>query len=247
MHILGIGLHVIVALFFAIHAIRNGRELYWLFILFMFPLLGSLVYAVAVFIPDMRNNRGLRRVVRGVQRSLDPGAELRNARREHELSPTVANRLRLADALVADGVAADAVPHYRDCLQGVYRNDPQIEVKLARALLESGDAGGARALLEALIAREPEFRSTEGHLTYARAVAESGDRDAARTEFDALMRGSATLDIPAFYAGYLKQWGEVDSARAIADEALRHVSRLNRHAREVNAPWIKRLRSLQSP
>lgn len=247
MHILGLGLHVIVALFFAIHAIRSGRELYWLLILFMFPLLGSLVYAFAVFVPEMRNSRGLHRVMRGVQRSLDPGAELRVARAEHEVSPTVANRLRLADALVAGGSAPEAIAHYRDCLQGVYRDDPQIEVKLALALLESGDAAGARTLLEALIAREPDFRSPEGHLVYARAVAESGERDAAKSEFDALMRGSATLDIPAYYAGYLKQWGEADAARAIADEALRHVSRLNRHAREVNAPWIKRLRSLQSP
>lgn len=247
MHILGLGLHVLVALFFAIHAIRNGRELYWLLILFMFPLLGSLVYAFAVFIPEMRNSRGLRRVVRGVQRRLDPGAELRAARTEHEVSPTVANRLRLADALVAEGSANEAIAHYRDCLQGVYRNDPQIEVKLALALLESGDAAAARALLEALIAREPDFRSIEGHLTYARAVAEGGDRDTAKSEFEALMRGSATLDIPAFYAGYLAQWGEADAARAIADQALRHVARLNRHAREVNAPWIKRLRALQTP
>lgn len=247
MHILGLGLHVIVALLFAIHAIRNGRELYWLLILFMFPLLGSLVYAFAVFIPEMRHSRGLRRVVRGVQRTLDPGAELRAARAGHEVSPTVANRLRLADALVGGGSAAEAIPHYRACLQGVYRDDPQIEVKLALALLESGDAPGARSLLDALIAREPDFRSREGHLTYARAVAECGDRDAARTEFEALMRGSAALDIPAWYGGYLRQWGDADAARALADEALRHVARLNRHARELNAPWIRRLRELQTP
>jgi hypothetical protein len=246
MHIYGLGLHILLALFFAVHAIRSGRELYWLFILFMFPLFGSVVYAIAVFIPEMRNSRGLQRVVRGVKSSLDPGGDLRAARAEHELSPTVANRLRLADAMVAAGSAAEALAHYRDCLQGVYRDDPHIEVKLAVALLESGDAAAARALLEALIAREPDFRSSEGHLTYARAVAECGDREAARTEFEALMRSSATLDIPAHYAGYLAQWGEADAARAIADEALRHVSRLNRHAREVNAPWIKRLRGLQT-
>jgi hypothetical protein len=245
MPILGLGIHVLIAIFFAVHALRTGRELYWLFILFMFPLLGSIVYAVAVFIPDMRNNRGLRRLARGVQRTLDPGAELRGARAEFEKSATVANRLRLADALVAAVRPEEAIPHYRDCLRGVYRDDPLIEVKLARALLESGDAAGARALLENLIARQPEFRSPEGHLIYARAVAACGDREAAKIEFEALMRGAATLDIRAWYAGYLLEWGEADAARTIADEALRHVDRLNRHAREVNEPWIRRLRSVQ--
>ena len=43
MPIFGLGLHILIAIFFAIHAIRTGREMYWLLILFMFPLLGSIV------------------------------------------------------------------------------------------------------------------------------------------------------------------------------------------------------------
>ena len=47
----GIGLHVFVAIFFAVHAMRNNQGIYWLFILFAFPLLGSVVYFVAIGIP----------------------------------------------------------------------------------------------------------------------------------------------------------------------------------------------------
>lgn len=39
----GLGLHVILALICAVHAIRTRQNMYWLFILFGFPLLGSLV------------------------------------------------------------------------------------------------------------------------------------------------------------------------------------------------------------
>lgn len=42
MTIFGIGLHILIALFFAIHAVRTGRELDWLFILFRLPLLGAI-------------------------------------------------------------------------------------------------------------------------------------------------------------------------------------------------------------
>ena len=48
MPFVGLGLHVLVALFFAIHAVRSGQNMYWLFILFVFPLLGSIVYFVVV-------------------------------------------------------------------------------------------------------------------------------------------------------------------------------------------------------
>jgi len=39
----GLGLHVMIAVLCAIHAIRNRQQMYWIFILFAFPLLGSLV------------------------------------------------------------------------------------------------------------------------------------------------------------------------------------------------------------
>jgi len=37
----GIGLHVIVAIYFAVHAIRSRQNFYWLFILFAFPMVTS--------------------------------------------------------------------------------------------------------------------------------------------------------------------------------------------------------------
>jgi hypothetical protein len=45
MPIVGLGLHLLIALFFAVHAVRSGQQLFWLFILFSFPLLGSVVYS----------------------------------------------------------------------------------------------------------------------------------------------------------------------------------------------------------
>ena len=244
MHIFGLGLHIIIAVFFAIHALRSGREMYWLFILFMFPLLGSIVYAAVVFVPEMRNSRGARRIVKGIAQTLNPGAELRAAQAEFDHTATVANRLRLAQALQAAGRPAEAVPLFRDCLRGVYKDDAMIEVRLATALLDSGEAAQARALLEALIERDPEFRSPEGHLVYARAVAASGDRAKAKEEFDALLQSSAAFDVRAWYAEFLQAGGDIDAARALAEDTLRHVNRMSSHARQINDPWIRRLRQV---
>ena len=53
----GVGLHILAAIFFAIHAVRRGRELYWLLILFMFPLFGSVVYFFAIYLPESNIQR----------------------------------------------------------------------------------------------------------------------------------------------------------------------------------------------
>lgn len=50
MPFVGLGLHFLVAIYFAVHALRSGQGLYWLFILFSFPILGSVVVASRVII-----------------------------------------------------------------------------------------------------------------------------------------------------------------------------------------------------
>ena len=108
MEIFGIGLHVLVAIFFAVHAIRSGQQLYWVVILFLFPGLGSIVYFFAIYLPNFRLSHGARKTMSAAARTLDPGRELREARQAYEYTPTAQNQMRLAAALLEAGDAAEA-------------------------------------------------------------------------------------------------------------------------------------------
>lgn len=244
MPILGLGLHIIIALFFAVHAVRSGQDRYWLFILFMFPLLGSVVYGFAIWLPDARRSRGARALVRNVKAALDPGRELREAREAFDIAQTAANRLRLADALVAAGEPADAIEQYESVLRGVHKDDASVQVRLAQAMLDANKPYEARELLATLIREQPDFRSSEGHLTYACAVAETGERDAARHEFDILIDYYAGMEARARYAQYLWSWGEHDDARALAEKSLMLAQRMPKHSRQMSKPWIERLQRI---
>ncbi|MDR7133234.1 hypothetical protein J2X06_000418 [Lysobacter niastensis] len=236
-----LGLHVVIALFFAVHAVRSGQDRYWLFILFVFPLLGSVVYAIAVWLPELRYSHGGRQLVQGARRLLDPARELRAAQEAFDTATTTDNRVRLADALVEAGRPAEAVPHYRDALRGIHADDPDTQVRLTRALLESGQAGQARQLLDGLIQRRPDFRSPAGHLIYARAVAEEGDRAKARNEFDTLVGYFSGFEARARYAEVLDGWGESEAAMRLREESLQQARRLPAHSRRMNREWLRRL------
>lgn len=238
MHLFGIGLHVVVAVLFAIHAVRTNQPLYWLFILFLFPLLGSVVYGVAIWMPEMRQHRGVRKVGSNVRKLFDPARELREATHATELAPTVGNQLRLADALVDAGRASEAVPHYQRAMAGLYAGDADIQARLARALLESARPAEARDLLDRLIAAQPDFKSPTAHLTYARAVAACGDRDKGHEEFGVLVGYYPGLEARARYATLLHEWGDTERARTVAAEALRDAKRLPAHTREGEREWI---------
>lgn len=241
---LGLGLHVLVALCFAVHAVRSGQDRYWLMILFMFPLLGSVVYAFAIWLPEQRHSRHGRALVGNVRRMLDPGRELREAQDAFDAAATTDNRLRLADALLGAGRAGDALPLYRAALAGVHRDDPHIQVKLAGALLEAGDAAQARQLLDELIARRPDFRSPDGHLTYARAVAAQGDRAKAKEEFETLVGYSSGFAAHARYVECLIGWGELGRARELCEQAQAKARRLPAYARKMHKPDLDKLKEL---
>ena len=242
MQLLGIGLHIIAAVFFAIHAVRTRQELYWLPILFLFPLLGSLVYGIAIWLPEVRQHRGVRKVGGKVRQLFDPTRELREATHSVELAPTVGNQLRLADALLDADRAGEAVPHYQRALQGLYAGDADIQSRLAKALLETGRADEARSLLDRLIAANPDFQSPTAHLTYARAVAALGERDRAHEEFGVLVDYYPGFEARARYATLLHEWGETERARTLAADALRDAQRLPAHTRESEREWIALLR-----
>lgn len=242
MPILGLGLHVIVAILCAVHVLRTNQERWWLFVLFFFPLFGSIIYVLAVVLPELSRSRRGRRVVRGLRHSLDPHRELREAQTGFEHSATIANRVRVADALHGAGRHVDAIAAYREALQGVHRDDPDIQVKLARALLDNGDAPAARDLLDALIAQRPDFKSPQGHLIYARAMAACGERIRAREEFDALVGYFAGIEARARYVGILESWGEDEAARALVEDSLRHVRHMPPGSRRLNDEWISELR-----
>ena len=81
MSFFGIGLHVIIALFFAVHVVRTNQNMYWLLLLFAFPLLGSLVYLFAIYLPSLRQSRSGRAATRAISQLVDPNRAVREAPR----------------------------------------------------------------------------------------------------------------------------------------------------------------------
>ena len=242
----GLGLHIIIATFFAMHASRTGQDKYWMFILFAFPGLGSLVYAITVFIPDMRHTPHGQMVLRGARQLIDPTRELRDAQEALDVSGTPANRLRLADALLGAGRASEAVVQYQAVLNGIYADDPQVRIHLARALVEAGQPQEARSILDRLIAEQPKLKSPEGHLIYARAAAAGGDRERAREEFESLVSYYAGLEARARYAEVLLAWQDQARLATLLEDTRRISKRMPAGAREINKEWLARLKQVES-
>jgi len=240
MPILGIGLHVLVAIYFAVHALRSGQPLYWLIILFSFPLLGSLAYFFAIYLPDSRLEHGARKAVRAAARSLDPTRELREARAAFEFTPTAQNQMRLADALLESGAAEEAARNYEACLKGPFAADLEIQFHAARAFFESGQAARAIAHLQQIRASQSEFRPEQVGLLLARALGADGRAAEAKAEFEATLARFASFEARVEYAIWALATGDRATAERLGAEIDQTVRRWSRHTRNFNQALLRR-------
>jgi len=237
----GIGLHILIALFFAVHVVRSGQPIYWLFILFSFPLLGSIVYFIVIYLPNSRLQTGARKAVAVAARALDPSRELREARAAFDFTPTAQNQMRLAAALLAAGAPQEAAASYEACLKGPFAADLEIKYCAANAHLQSGDFARSAALLQEVRAADPGFRAEPVHLLLARSLAGAGRNDEARAEFEAAHGRFGSFEARAEYAIWAYNNADMVTARRLQADIDQIMERWNRHNRDLNAALVRRL------
>ena len=246
MTIFGVGIHVLVALFFAVHAIRSGQQMYWLFILFFFPGLGSIVYFLAVYLPNSRLDHGARKAVAAAGRALDPGRELREAREAFDYTPTAQNQMRLAAALLEAGQPEEAANTYETCLQGAFASDLEIRFGAARASLACGRAAAAVNHLELIRKSDVNFRAEQVALLLAQALAAAGRNDEAKLEFEFALSRFGSFGARAEFAIWAAAVGDAALARELHAELRRTMERWNSHTRELNRDLLARLNAAMS-
>jgi hypothetical protein len=239
----GLGAHLIIALFFAVHAIRAGREMYWLGILFSFPLLGSIVYFFAVFLPDTRIEQNVRKAGGKIVKILDPTRELRDAQELFELTPTTQNQVRLASALLETGNAARAAEHYESCLRGQYSDDADLKFGAARARAEIGQLREAAVLLREIRDHDSTYRREETTLLMAKILGASGQVEAATIEYKRAITDHNTVGACAEYAIFAISQGDLQTATRLQEHITAVTKRWNKHNRAMNADVIKRLKT----
>ncbi len=241
MPIAGFGLHFLLAILCAVHAVRSRQNLYWLLILFGAPLLGSIVYFLAVYLPNSRLQRQAVKAVSAAARAMDPQREVREARAAFEDTPTAQNQMRLASALLEVGDAKAAAGEYESCLQGPFAHDPEIRFGAGRAFAECQRFEDALRYLEPLRAERPDHRPEAVALLIARSLAGQARAAEARREFEAAVARFGTYEAKAEYAIWAYSVGDRVTAERLQGELDKISQRWNSLTRELNEGVQRRL------
>ena len=220
-----------------IHVVRTGREMYWLWIFVIAPLLGPAVYFFAVLLPEMLGGRTARNVGKAARQALDPEREYRNALRALDDTPTVGNRMKVAQAAAALGRWSDAEAQWAQCADGHWAEDPAILMGHANALLELQRWQEALTRLEQLRKLGRDGETPTVALAFARAYEGLGrnqeEDDAYRFAADRV----PGLEAGARYVAFMAKTGRRQDAEIGMTEIERRLSKIANPLRAEARIW----------
>lgn len=191
---------------------QRGAASYWYMMLWV-PF-GPLVYFFAVKIHDFDLSPLMKSIGIGRPPSLDA------LRWQHHETPSLANKLALAHALLDSGeAAAEAAALFGEVLRHE-RDNKRASYGLARARLSNGDHAEALEAFDALLSREPGFADGDALRMRADLLWQAGQREEAVADLERLVQQSGRLEFRVALADRLETIGRADEATALLAKAL---------------------------
>ncbi len=223
-----------VQVFFIVDVIRRRRSSVWIMALMFLPVASAVAYLIVEIVPGLRHNRHVRVAHATIVDKLDPERELRAAREALEVADTMANRMRLADALTALGRHKEALPYYR---QGVgSKPDFRGGEKLARSLYLNDQPQEALEVIEALPAVIGQSDRDRLALLRARVLEDLGRHDESLQVYADVSQRLPGDEGRCRYAALLLKMGKRAQARLVLEDVEHRVKRMDRYNRSAEAP-----------
>ena len=223
-----------------VHVIKTGRSSLWIWAIALLPGAGSLAYVVVELLPSAFGSSTARKAKAGMQRVIDPDKDLRQASAQVAISGNADARKRLGEEFFERGQYDQAIDAFQGGLTGIFEHDPTLLLGLARARFAKGEHTNARETLDRLIANNPDFKSTDGHLLYARSLEEEGNLDKALREYAVLERSYPGAEARLRYGLLLKRTGHAEECRRVLTELVQSAQLAPRHYRKAQSEWLDR-------
>lgn len=190
-----------------IHVLKSRRELFWIWIIMILPVLGCGIYVWAHGGLSAMNHSRLIKI---------PMLEVLNSRtvaRDFRLSPSLDNRIRFAEVLMAKGDVPGALQLFAAELDGPFKNNVNMLFSYAKVLYAAGRHEDSLAALVRAEAVPNNDRIRQRHLLHALNLELLGRNDEADARFKQAQGGFLGEEAKARYGLFLQKIGRTEDAR----------------------------------
>jgi hypothetical protein len=203
-----------------IHVIRTGRPYWWLWIIFVFPVIGLAAYLYLEVRPTL-GKHGFQTLLWNLKSASE---RIKILEGELAESTTVRNRLALAEELHAAGRYDRECEVLSEGLRGAFKDDATLMMRLAEAHLGAGRVAEAHQLVDKVA---PE-KSPDSQLQYAVLKARVASRESnpsAEAQFQELVGKKRSEGPRYYYAEHLLDHDRREEALTILNDILHQYRR----------------------
>jgi len=232
MHILGI-IEIIIKIYFAVHAGRTGRY-WWIFIILIFPFVGSLIYFFVEYLPEKQTATKAKR-----SGNAHASKSIRQLKQELEITDSVKNRMNLAKAYFQAGQYSTSIELLEKSLDGVHSDDINIIEGLCHSYFYNGDFDKLFEFLQKYKELNKNGLPNKLKLLKARAHEETGDPETALKEYEAIADIYSGEEARCRYALLLKKQGHIEKANEIFGSILKNAKLFSKQYSKFEKEWVK--------
>lgn len=236
-------LSVIIQIFFALHVVRSGKDRFWLYIILMAPGMGSLIYFLVEFLPDLFRGSHAKKAEKKIKRILDPEKEYRQLKYAYETAPTVNNCINLAQLLMARGDYDGVITLLQPALTNQFAGDPALLEGMAHAYYFKRDYANALGCIQKIFENENEKPKDYIRLLRTRILRDSGDLASARTELTELVEHYSGEEARVTLAEVCEDMGDRIEARDIYLDIVTRSKHTPPYYRKREKRWIDAAKS----
>lgn len=220
-----------------VDVIRRGRNSIWIMALIFLPVASALAYFIVEILPSLQHNRHVRVARQTVIEKLDPERELRAAQQALDIADTMANRLRVGDALTALGRHSEALPLYQ---RGAGpRPDFRTGEKLARSLFLNDKPDEALSVIDALPKVTAQSELDRATLLRARIFEDLKRNDEALQLYADVVDRVPGDEARCRYAALLIKVGRKPEARRVLEDVEHRMKYIDRNTRASQGPMYE--------
>ncbi len=229
-------------IYFGVHAIKTGRSYYWMFIIFVFPVVGSLVYFFVEYLPEMQEEARIKKMRSTRSNGAPTGRQIKQLEEQVEITPSLKNMQDLAEAYTMSGCYEKAILIYKSCLDGPNKSSLSLHEGLATAYFHKGDFVKAKEVLLELKELRGERQNVFFDLLIVRSYEELGQVDQALEGYEELYKRFSGEEARCRYALLLKKTGDREKAERLFGEVVKNVRQSPQYYQKAQMGWVNMAR-----
>lgn len=220
-----------------IHIIKTNRDRSWIWIVVFLSTAGIIAYFFVEILPSLLSTQRGRQIKQSFVSAITAQAKISKLKKQLKVSDTFEKQLALGDAYFDSGRYEEAIPVYRQCLAGLFRDSFEVQLNLAKSYFQTGQYKEADEVIRTMTKPPGDIKKSVVKLLHAQVLDKLDSHKKAEKLYS-----EAAIEYHGFegsyrYGVFLKKSGKNDAAKSQFAHILDTFPTLPAFSRRTERTW----------